>query len=287
MHTRRRLTIALVASALVAALEFWGGARSHSLALTTDAVHVCVDVFALALALFAAVGATRPADARRTFGYGRMEVLGALVNGTLLLVATVAIVYAAVRRFALPVEPQAAVMTAVAAVGLAVNAGVGLMLRRDGARDLNVRAALFHVAGDALGAFAVIAGGVAIGLTHRAWIDPMLSLFVAAIIVIGVARVLRDAADVLLESVPGDVDARRLTRHLQEIGGVAGIHDLHVWSIGSDSHALSAHVLLDDRRLSEATDVLREIDECAQTHFGIRHVTIQFECERCPVAVRH
>ena len=246
-----------------------------------------MDVFALGLALLAAIGAARPADPRRTFGYGRIEVLGSLVNGTLLLVATIAIVYAAIRRFGAPVEPQAVTMTVVAAIGLAVNGSVGAMLRGAGHRDLNVRAALFHVLGDAVGALAVIVGGVAIDLTHRAWIDPALSLFVAAIIVVGVIRLMRDATDVLLESVPSDVDAERLTDHLAKIGGVTGVHDLHVWSIGSGSYALSAHVLLDDRRLSEATEVLREIDACAQEHFGITHVTIQFECESCPVVVRH
>jgi cobalt-zinc-cadmium efflux system protein len=287
MAVRQRLTLALVATALVALLEFWGGLVSHSLALTGDAVHVCMDVVALALALVASIGAARPADPRRTFGYGRIEVLGALVNGTLLLVATIGIVYFAIRRFAVPVEPQAAVMTIVAGVGLAVNAAVGLSLRSHGKGNLNVQAALFHVFGDALGAVAVIIGGIAIALTHQAWIDPMLSLFVAAIIVVGVARLLRDATSVLLESVPGDVDSARLAEHLQRIVGVIGVHDLHVWSIGSGSHAFSAHVLLDDRRLSEATEVLREIDDCARTHFGIGHVTVQFECESCPIVVKH
>lgn len=287
MQVRGRLIAALVATGLVAVLEFWGGAASRSLALTSDAVHVCTDVLALALALFAAIGASRPADPRRTFGYGRVEVLGALVNGALLLVATIAIGYEAIRRFAMPVEPGAGLMTAIAAIGLAMNGGVGLLLRSSGKRDLNVRAALFHVAGDALGGAAVIAGGIAIALTRAAWIDPALSLFVAAIIVVGVVRVLRDATDVLLESVPGDVDARSLAAHIERIEGVTGVHDLHVWSIGSGSRALSAHVQLDDRRLSEASDVLRRIDECAQQHFDIAHVTIQFECESCPVAVRH
>jgi cobalt-zinc-cadmium efflux system protein len=283
----RRLRFALLATALVALLEFWGGAVSRSLALTGDAVHVCMDVVALALALLASVNAARPADPRRTFGYGRIEVLGALVNGTILLVATLGIVYFAVRRFAAPVEPHAGVMALVAAVGLAVNAGVGLSLRAPGKRDMNVRAALFHVFGDALGAMAVIAGGITIALTHLAWIDPCLSLFVAAIIVVGVVRLMRDATEVLLESVPSDVNSVDLVAHLEKIGGVTGVHDLHVWSIGSGSHALSAHVLLDDRRLSEATDVLREIDDCAREHFGITHVTVQFECEKCPVVVRH
>ncbi|HZV76932.1 MAG TPA: cation diffusion facilitator family transporter, partial [Candidatus Babeliales bacterium] len=184
-------------------------------------------------------------------------------------------------------EPAAGVMTAVAAIGLAVNGGVGLLLRQNGKHDLNVRAALSHVLGDALGGTAVVLGGIAIALTHRAWIDPLLSLFVAAIIVAGVVRILRDATDVLLESVPGDVDAANLTAHIARIPGVVGVHDLHVWSIGSGSRALSAHVLLDDRRLSEAAEVLRDIDECVKTHFGVSHVTVQFECESCPIPIQH
>lgn len=287
MAIRRRLVIALIATACVALLEFWGGAVSRSLALTSDAVHVCTDVLALALALLAAIGASRPADPRRTFGYGRIEVLGALVNGALLLVATTAIVYEAARRFAAPVEPAAALMTLIAAAGLTVNGSVGLLLRQSSARDLNVRAALFHIVGDALGGAAVILGGIAIALTHQAWIDPLLSLFVAAIIVIGIVRVMRDATNVLLESVPGDVDSGDLTAHISRIPGVVSVHDLHVWSIGSGSHALSAHVLLDDRRLSEAANVLRDIDECVKAHFGVTHLTIQFECEKCPIPVQH
>jgi cobalt-zinc-cadmium efflux system protein len=286
VSVRRRLTLALVATAAVAALELWGGLTAKSLALTSDAVHVCMDVFALTLALIASIGAARPADARRTFGYGRIEVLGALINGTLLLVATIAIVYEAVQRFGMPVEPQATIMTIVAAIGLCVNAAVGMLLRHEGANDLNVRAALFHVLGDALGALAVIIGGIAIALTHQAWIDPLLSLFVAAIIVIGVIRVMRDATNVLLESVPHDIDASAVNNCITEIAGVAGLHDLHVWSIGSGLYALSAHVLLDDRRLSEAAEVLRTIDERLRT-LGINHVTIQFECDNCPVVVRH
>jgi cobalt-zinc-cadmium efflux system protein len=287
MFARRRLTYALIATALVALLEFWGGAASHSLALTSDAVHVCTDVLALALALLAAIGAARPPDPRRTFGYGRVEVLGALLNGTLLLVATIAIVYEAARRFATPVEPAAGMMAIVAFAGLAVNAGVAMLLRESGRRDLNVRAALFHVFGDALGGAAVIGGGIAIAFTRIALIDPLISLFVAAIIVVGVVRVLRDAANVLLESVPGDVDAGDLAKHIARIPGVVSVHDLHVWSIASGSHALSAHVLLDDRRLSEAADVLRDIDECVRKHFGIAHLTIQFECDNCPIPVEH
>jgi cobalt-zinc-cadmium efflux system protein len=284
LSARSRLSLALVLTGLVAILEFWGGTRSNSLALLSDAVHVCMDVFALGVALLAAIGAARPADPQRTFGYGRIEVLAALLNGTLLLVATVVIVYEASRRFSAPVEPHGALMTGVAAIGLIVNAGVGVLLSHDHRHDLNVRAALFHVIGDALGALAVVIGGAIIAFTHLAWIDPLLSLFVAAIIVIGVLRVLKDATNVLLESVPAGVDVGELTRSIQAISGVTGVHDLHVWSIASGSHALSAHVRLDDRRLSEATEVLRDIDRCARDRFGISHVTVQFECVDCTPA---
>lgn len=286
MTARRSLSIAIVVTAFVALLEFWGGFASHSLALTSDAVHVAMDFFALGLALVAAIGAERPADRKRTYGYGRVEVLGALANSTILLLATVWIVYEASRRFAHPMEPQAALMSAVAAGGLVCNGFVGFVLNGTH-RTLNVRAALFHVLGDALGAVAVIVGGIAIALTHRAWIDPVLALVVAVIIVTGVLRVMRDATNVLLESTPSGLDDDELTKHISEIAGVTGVHDLHVWSIGSGSHALSAHVLLDDRRLSEANAVLREIDDCLRRHFGIAHVTIQFECESCPVVVSH
>jgi cobalt-zinc-cadmium efflux system protein len=279
--SRRRLIVALVLVAAVAAFEFWGGARAGSLALLTDAVHVCMDAFALSVALFAAIGAARPADARKSFGYGRIEILGALVNGALLLAATIVIVYEAMLRFAHPSLPAGGLMSVVAGVGLIVNLGVGLLLLRNSKRDLNVRTALFHVAGDAVGAFAVIVGGVFVLATRALWIDPLLSLLVAAIIVAGVWRVLRDAADVLLESVPRDVDPAAIAADIARVAGVVGVHDLHVWSIGSRARALSAHVDLDDRRISEADTILLAIETCIKNDYAIDHITVQFECQRC------
>ena len=295
MHGHGRLVVALVLATAVAILEFWGGAASHSIALTTDAVHVCMDVFALGVALIAAIGATRPANRRKTFGYGRVEILGALFNGTLLLGATIIIVYEAVMRFGHPVEPHGTIMTIVAAIGLAVNLLIAFTLTRghlhghDHDRghgqgldsDLNVRAALYHVVGDALGALAVIVGGIIIAITHQAWIDPLLSLFVAAIIVVGVVHVLREAADVVLESTPPGIDSGDVERKMLSIETVVAVHDLHVWTIGSGSHALSAHVLLDDRRLSEAANVLRDLRSTLNAQYGITHVTLQLECETC------
>lgn len=208
-------------------------------------------------------------------------MLGALVNGALLLGATIFIIYQAVQRLRSPELPHAELMTLVALVGLAVNTSVGFLLMRDGRVNLNVRAALVHVAGDALGAAAVVIGGILIYFFQIAWLDPILSLFVAAIIIIGVIGVLREATDVLLESVPRGVDTEAVRRTLRELPGIVDIHDLHIWTIGSANSALSAHALLDDRRISEATVALQQIEDLLQRKYAINHVTIQFECENC------
>jgi cobalt-zinc-cadmium efflux system protein len=281
MTPRARLVTALVIVALVAALEFWGGVRANSLALLTDAVHVCMDVFALGIALFALIGAQRPATLRKTFGYGRLEILGAMLNGSVLLAATAFLAYEAVHRFFVPHRPEGAIMSIIAGIGLLANATVGLMLTGHAKDNLNLRAALFHVAGDALGALAVILGGAAIALTGAAWIDPALSLFVAAIIIVGVVRVLRDAADVLLEGVPRGLHIAEIHDAMAGVAGIQAIHDLHVWSIGTGTLALSAHVLVNDRRMSEATIIMRQLDDVVRERFGIAHVTLQFECENC------
>ncbi|HEY0614048.1 MAG TPA: cation diffusion facilitator family transporter [Candidatus Elarobacter sp.] len=275
------LKAALVATAGVAVLELAGGIRAGSLALVSDAAHVAMDVVALAIALAAAVQAKRPATHRQTYGFARYEILAALANGGLLTAVTVLIVVEAVRRLLHPALPEAGLMAGVAAIGLAVNVAVGVALTRAPRRSLNVRAAVLHVAGDALGALAVIAGGGLIALTGAGWIDAVLSLLVAAIIAAGIVRVVREATDVLLESAPGHAEVPAVRERIGRVMGVVGVHDLHVWTIGSGSHALSAHVVLDDRTLSEAGTILRSIDAAMRDDFEIAHVTVQFECESC------
>ncbi|MBV9271511.1 MAG: cation transporter, partial [Candidatus Eremiobacteraeota bacterium] len=215
-----RLVLALALTAGVAALEFWGGYRAHSLALTTDAVHVCMDVFALALALAASFGSMRPANPRKTFGYGRLEILGAVVNGAILLSVTLFITYEAVQRFYQPHQSQGVMMSAVAGVGFVVNVLVATTLSHQARENLNVRSALYHILGDALGAAAVILGGAVIVVTSATWIDPLLSLLIAGIIIAGVVHVLREATDVLLEGVPRGMHPKNVTDEMQKISGV-------------------------------------------------------------------
>ena len=277
-----RLKIALAATAGIAILELAGGLRSGSLALLSDATHVAMDVVALAIALAAAVQAKRPATHRQTYGFARYEILAALANGGLLTAVTVLIVVEAVRRLLFhPVVPEAGIMVGVAGIGLVVNVSIGLMLLRGAHGNLNTRAAILHVAGDALGAIAVIAGGLVIARTGAGWIDPILSILVAGIIVAGVVAVVREATDVLLESAPGHAAVPAVRDRIGRVAGVVGVHDLHVWTIGSGSHALSAPVVLDDRKLSEASAILRTIDAALRDDFAIAHVTVQFECESC------
>jgi len=276
-----RLKIALAATAAIAILELAGGIVANSLALMSDAAHVTMDVVALAIAVAAAIQSTRPATERQTFGFARLEILAGLGNSALLLAVTILIVVEAVHRFVHPETPGGVVMIVVAAIGLTVNVATGLMLTRGGDRSLNSRAAVLHIAGDALGAIAVIVGGAAIALTGAAWIDPALSILVSAIIVAGVVSVVREASMVLLESAPSHAKLPRVRARIARCEGVVEVHDLHVWTIGTGSHALSAHVVLEDRQISEATAVLRRINEAMHDDFDIDHVTLQMECESC------
>jgi cobalt-zinc-cadmium efflux system protein len=267
-----RLRAGLLLTAAVAAIELAGGFAAHSLALLSDAAHVTMDVVALAIAL---------ATERQTYGFARVEVLAALANGGLLFGITVLIVVEAMRRLAAPELPSGGLMFGVAAVGLAINLFVGAMLMRDARSDLNVKAALYHVAGDAIGAFAVMIGGAVVLWLRLLWIDPVVSLFVAAIIVAGVVRIVRESADVLLESAPAHAATVDVRDAIRSYEGVVDVHDLHVWTIGGGRHVLSAHVLLPDARISEASAILRRIEVGVHERFGISHVTVQFECESC------
>jgi cobalt-zinc-cadmium efflux system protein len=275
------LRVALIAAVFVTILELAGGIYSRSLALLADSAHVFMDVVAILIAMAAAVQAARPATARRTYGYARFEILAALLNGGLLFAATIAIAIEAVQRLAHPELPEGKIMMIVAGIGVIVNVGVGVMLARGGRTDLNTKAVLLHVGGDALGSLGVIIAGALILSFGWLWADPVLSLVVAAIILFGVYRVVRQAADVLLESAPDHASPAAVRTRLCQIEGVNDVHDLHVWSIGSDKHVLTAHVLLTDKTISEATAILREIEETAEHDFSINHVTVQFECVNC------
>ncbi len=275
------LRIAFIATTLVAAIECAGGFLAHSLALLTDSAHVFLDAVALLIAIAAVHLAARPATRRQTFGFGRTEILAALLNGGLLFAVTVFIVVEAVRRMMHPVTPEGALMAAFAGFALVVNAALGTVLARKMHESLNMRAAVLHVLGDALSSFGVIVGALVIWRFGWSWIDPLLSIAIAVVIVVGVVRIVLEASDVLLESVPAHVNVERVQERIRRVEGIVGVHDLHVWTLGTGNYALSAHILLPDRSISDATQILQSVDRAMRDEFAISHVTVQFECQSC------
>jgi cobalt-zinc-cadmium efflux system protein len=280
------LRFALIATGIVAAIECAGGFLSHSLALLTDSAHVFLDAVALLIALAALHLAALPATRRQTFGFGRTEILAALLNGGLLFAVSVFIIVEAAIRLSHPVVPEAGLMAAFAGFGLVVNGSLSALLLRSTHQNLNLRAAVLHLASDALTAVGVLIAALLIWQFGWAWVDPVLSLGIAALIIAGVARIVREASDVLLESAPAHVDIERVQQRICRVEGVSGVHDLHVWTLGTANYALSAHILVPDRSISDATQILEKVDGAMRDEFAISHVTVQFECESCAVDER-
>jgi cobalt-zinc-cadmium efflux system protein len=279
---RRSLLIALGANAAFLVVELVGGYLFGSLALYADAVHLTSDVLALGLALAALAFAQRPATERHTYGFERAEVLAAQANGVLLFAGGVAIVVEAVRRLASPQPIDAVGVLVIGAAGVVVNVVSALALARTAHGNLNMRAALWHLALDAVGSLAVVVS--AVGYLAFGWerLDPIASLVIAGLVFMGAWNVLRDTARVLLEGVPSDVDVPALRAALEHETGVEAVHHVHVWSLGSESSALSAHVVLTGPlSLHDAQERATQLKTMLADRFGIEHATLEVECHAC------
>jgi cobalt-zinc-cadmium efflux system protein len=280
-QTSGKLRLALGLTLAILIVEFAGGLLSHSLALLSDAGHVLTDVFALGLAWFAVEQSRRPADQRRSYGYQRVGILAALLNSVTLVVIVIAIAVEAVRRLISPEPVQGGVVIATALAAIAINTFVILSLRTGG-RNLNLRAALLHVTGDVAASAAVVIGGVVILLTGWLYIDPLLSLAIAALIAFGAWRIVREAVNLLMEGTPPEIDLPAVTKQITRTPKVTGVHDLHVWALSSDELALSCHVVVDDISLADAEHVVRDLEHRLCDAFAIGHTTIQVEsCHPC------
>jgi cobalt-zinc-cadmium efflux system protein len=281
--TKRVLRISLVVTLAYIVLLVIAGLRSHSLALLSEAGHNLTDFVALLMSWGAVYLQGRPPSARKTFGYNRAGVLVAFINGLSLVLISFYILYEAFHRLQNPVDVQAGIMIWVAAAGVLMNGGIALLLMR-GHRDINLRSALLHEIGDTLSTAAVIAGGVAILFTGQRWIDPALSVGIGVMILWSSIGIIRESLNILLEGTPSGMELDRIAQVIGGIEGVNSVHDLHVWSIGSDTHSLSCHVGISDLRTSECADILQRIREELAGQFHIHHTTIQFELAVCEVA---
>jgi cobalt-zinc-cadmium efflux system protein len=272
-HRRLLLALALTASFLI--VEIVAGLLSGSLALLSDAGHMLTDAGALGLALWAQALGTRPRSDRKTFGYRRAEILAAAANGIVLGITAMVVIIEAIRRFSAPSHVQGRPMLLVAVIGLAINLVAAWSLSRGGASDLNLRAASAHVLADAAGSVAAIVAAVLILAFGWTIADPITSILISGLILVGAWRLLRDAANVLMEGAPAGVDVVALERLARETPGVREVHDVHVWSIVGDAPVITAHVLLAPgaHGVEVARDVVRRIEQAV----GRSHVTVQPE----------
>ncbi len=273
-HERSALQGAFALTVVVMGVEVAGGLASRSLALLADAAHMATDAGAIALSLFAAWIAVRPADRKRTYGWYRIEVFAALINGALLLAVTGGIVIEAVRRLQAPPAVRPGLLVGVATIGLLANAVAAWLLHRAKGESLNVRGAYLHVLSDLLGSLAAITAGVVVAVTGWAAADPLISLGLAVLLVTSALRLLRQATDVLLEAAPRHVSLPALETSMAGVPGVVGVHDLHVWTVASGMVAMSGHATVPDTGKNQ--EVLEEITRRVRG-FGIHHVTVQLE----------
>jgi cobalt-zinc-cadmium efflux system protein len=259
------------------------GFRAHSLALLSEAGHNVSDFFALLLSWVAAYLSERPATSTKTYGWRRAGVLAAFVNASTLIVIAVLIIYSAVQRLSHPVPVRAGLIMWVAAAGVLLNGAITLLLLRS-RRDLNLRSVIIHQVGDTLSTAAVIAGGWAIMVTGRNWIDPALSVAIAVMVFWSSIGIVRESLNILLEGTPSGVELQTIICELRAVAGVIDVHDLHIWSIGSDTHALSSHIMIQDIPPSASNVILAEVRQLLADRHHIHHTTIQFESAHCELA---
>lgn len=274
----------LAATSAFVLVELIAGLQAHSLALLADAGHNFTDALALGLAWAGFYLQSKPADAVKTYGYHRAGVLSAFVNALTLVALSVWILYEAVLRLRAPEPVHETTMMLVAGLGLAVNGCIMLALRAASRNDLNIRSAFVHMMGDALGSIAIVLGAMAIRYTGWVQVDPILSILIALLIVWTAWDIIRESLNILLEGLPRGVLLADVAQAMGGVEGVLGVHDLHIWSLGSSTHALSCHVLIDDVPPSASDTILRGLNGLLERRFGIAHTTVQFEHVSCAIS---
>ncbi len=282
--TGRVLGWSVAATAVFVAIEVVAGIRAHSLALISDSFHNSTDALALVLAWVGFYLQSRPADETRTYGYHRAGVLSAFINALALVGLSAWILYEAVDRLRHPEPVAEGIMIAVATLGLLLNGGVMLALRQASRGDINIRSAFVHMLGDALGSVAIIGGAVAIHYTGWVRLDPILSIVISGLVVWTAWDIIRESLNILLEGLPRGLRLRDVTSSMRGIEGVLDVHDLHIWSLGSSTHALSCHVLIEDVPPSASDIVLRRLNGMLAERFHIAHTTVQFEHVSCAIS---
>jgi cobalt-zinc-cadmium efflux system protein len=281
----RAFAIGIVLNMVIIVLEVAGGAASHSMALVSDAAHNASDVLGLAMAWGGSWLSRRPATARRTYGMRRASILAALGNGVLLLVATGGLGWEAVRRLAAPPPVRASVVIGVSAVAAVVNALAALLFARGRKRDLNIGSAFTHLAGDAVIALGVVGSGLLVQATGWMVLDPIVALFVSALVLVATYSVLKHSLDLALDAVPRGIDPSGIRAFLLSFPGVVEVHDLHIWGMSTTEAILTAHMVVQGPSSQDST-LLANIEQTLHDRFRIEHSTLQIEPPDAPVPCR-
>lgn len=272
----RAFAIGIVLNMAFVAIEAFYGWKINSLALLADAGHNLSDVAGLVLAWAGAWAAKLRPNAQHTYGWKRASIVAAVLNALLLLVAMGALAWEAISRLGTPQATEGETIMVVAGVGIVINTATALLFMRGQAHDLNIRGAFLHMVADALVSLGVVLGGVLYLWQGWNWIDPVMSLAIAVVIVLGTWSLLRQSVHLLLDGVPERIDMVAVRQHLLALPGVAEVHDLHVWAMGTSEVALSAHVVLQSDQ-TDVTTVLHQAEHILHEHFDIRHATLQIE----------
>src|SRR5512134_1101446 len=280
-QTTQRLSLSLFLTLAFVVIEAAAGFFANSLALLTDAAHNLTDVIALGLTWFAVRITHQPANAQRTYGYHRAGILVALLNSTTLVLISLGIFYEAYRRFMSPPEVQSGILIGVGLIAVVINLVTALLVHRGSESDLNLRSAFVHLMGDVISTIGAVIAGVIIYFTGANWLDSLVSVLIGFLILYNAWGILRDAVDILLESTPRDVDLKKLVNELNEVDGVLGVHDLHVWSLTQNLRSMSAHILTGDISVSAGAEIQGRINELVYHRYNISHATLQLECVDC------
>ncbi|MEE2986954.1 MAG: cation diffusion facilitator family transporter, partial [Nitrospinota bacterium] len=264
-------------------LEGVGGILANSLALISDAAHMLTDVVSLSLAWFALKIAARPSTNDKTYGYHRMEIFAAFINGVLLALMACGILYEAVLRILEPEAVQSKLVIIIALMGLVTNLGVIYFLKHPytETQDLNVKSAFYHVIGDTLASIGVLLGACVMLVTGWYIVDAILAVVIGGLLIWGAKSIIAEATHILLEGVPKGISVTEVKQELKSIPDIKDIHELHIWSICSNIYALSTHALVSDQKINQAESILSEARERLETKFNITHSTIQFESNPC------
>ncbi len=278
------LVWSLLATGGFVVFELAAGLKAHSLALISDAGHNATDALALLLALFAVFLHSKPADESRTYGYHRAGVLAAFVNALALVLLSGWIVWEGWQRLVTPEPVNDTAMLWVAVGAMVLNGSIMLALHSSDRNDINLRGAFLHMLGDLLGSAAIVVGSLVMRYTGWTRVDPVLSLLISGLVVWTAWDIIRDSLNILLEGLPKGIRLEEVTSAMRAVKGVMDVHDLHIWNIGSNSTALSCHVLIEDMPPSLSDRILNDLNHVLNHHYSIHHTTVQFEHVSCAIS---